>query len=175
MNDYFSCCQKLKTIMKSIFLCCLIAFLLTGCSHRIARSGYQKQQVSGECNVIIQKDIAVPGDVATLAGGITLGETGLSFNCNEATAMETLKKEACSIDADLVIITEEKRPNLWSSCYRCKAEFYRFSTSEAKLAYSGHPIYDHSEVEKRVKTDRRNNTIIAIAAAATGYLLALMF
>jgi hypothetical protein len=161
--------------MKSIFLCCLIAFLFTGCSHRIARSGYQKQQVSGECDVIIQKDMAIPGDVATLVGGIILGETGMSFNCNEETAMETLKKEACSIDADLVIITKEKRPNLWSSCYRCKADFYRFSTPEAKLAYASHPAYDHSEVKKRVKTDRSRNTMIAIGAAATGFLLGALF
>jgi len=161
--------------MKRIIFCCLIAFLFTGCSHRIARSGYTKQQVPGGCDVIIQKDLAVPGDVATLLGGITLGETGMSFNCNEETALKTLKKEACSLDAGLVIIREEKRPNLWSSCYRCKAEFYRFSTPEAKQAYASHPAYEHSEVKKRVKTDRRKNTMIAVGAAFTGFLLGALF
>lgn len=161
--------------MKRILIYGLLALLITSCSHRIARSGYKKQTVPAECEVVIQKDLSLPDTVATMVGGITLGESGISVNCNEATAMETLKKEACSASADLVLITQEKRPDVWSSCYRCKAEFYRFNNQEDKAIYTNHTSYQAIDIKNRVKNDRNKNLGMFMGAVAVGFLTGFLF
>ena len=56
-----------------------------------------------------------------------LGETGFSVECSEGHALKILENEACAINADLVVINEETRPDVWSSCYRCTATFYKLN------------------------------------------------
>lgn len=97
--------------------------LSTSCSHKVVRTGYQKQMVESEdCQVLITKDAAIL-DRATKVGNIRLGESGFSVTCSEEKALEILKREACSIGAEAVLITSEKRPDFISTCYRCEATF----------------------------------------------------
>lgn len=62
----------------------------------------------------------------TIVGKIDAYDTGLSADCSETTILNLFKKEACSVNADIINITEEQHPNLWSSCYQAKAEFLYF-------------------------------------------------
>ena len=120
--------KNLKSIkvafMKPIIYTLLIGLFFTSCSHRIVRTGYQVNKSDYEnCDVIIKRNTEISDTVAIKIGEIKLGETGFSVACSEEHAVKILKNEACAIDADLIIITEENRPDLWSSCYRGLADF----------------------------------------------------
>ena len=157
--------------MKRIVVYSLISILFSSCSHRIVRSGYKMQEnLNNDCEVVIEKNISIPDTVAIKVGEIKLGESGFSMACSEEAALETLKKEACSIDADLILITKEKRPDFWSSCYRCNADFYKFSKLDFKENYKSNPTYDTNQIKNRVKSDRGKNVFMAITAAFAGIL-----
>lgn len=146
-----------------------ILLWLSGCSHRIVRTGYNKHnEPLNSCEVVIKRNIAIPDADATKVGEIKLGESGLSITCSEKAAIELLTKEACSVDADLILITKERRPDLWSSCYRCNAVFYKFTNNNVKQNYESDSSYNNIEVRKRVRNDRGNVAIMTIAATVIG-------
>jgi len=104
-------------------------------------------------------------------GEIKLGETGFSTKCNEAHALEILKNEACALNADIVNISEETRPDSWSTCYRCRAEFY-VNTNKDMVLYSD-LSYRSDQVKKRVKNDRYFNTAVIVSSIVAGIVLIL--
>ncbi|MBK6962510.1 MAG: hypothetical protein IPH20_00905 [Bacteroidales bacterium] len=150
----------------------LILFLIiTGCSHRIIRTGYQMDKSDyRECDIAIQKFIPVT-DSMKKVGEIKLGETGFSVSCSEAHAIEILRNEGCALDANLVIITEETRPDLMSSCYRCKAEFYQL---KGKSDIQTDRQYEPENIQARVSHDRGKNGAILIGSIAAGVLVGLL-
>src|SRR5690554_6067150 len=156
--------------MKNIIIPITFTFLLlSGCSHRIVRTGYNKQnEPLNNCEVVIKRNITIPDADATKVGEIKLGESGFSVTCSEKAAIELLTKEACLIDADLILITKERRPDLWSSCYRCNAEFYKFACIEDKQTYKNDSIYNDVEIIKRVRRDKGFNTTVMLTAFFIG-------
>jgi hypothetical protein len=76
--------------------------------------------------------------------------------------------EGCALKADIINITEETRANLWSSCYRCKADFYSYSNPEFKA--QNDEIYNSEDVKNRVSKDRGNNTLILVGSVVAGFL-----
>ena len=105
-------------------------------------------------------------------GSIKLGESGFSTACSEEHAIEILKNEACGIQADFIHITFENRPDLWSSCYRCEADFYQFKDSLRSI--SEDPTNTKTQVSTRVKKDRAQNTAVLIGALAIGFVIGFM-
>ena len=155
--------------MTKIFNCLIMLLLLTGCSYRIVRTGYEKvESVIPDCNIVIKKQMFIPTSLRKV-GEIKIGESGFSIGCNEANALEILKQEGCSLNATLINITEEYRPDLWSSCYRCKAEFY--INTDDQTAYQNDEQYSPQNVNKRVSKDQIRNTIVGIGAVAFGYFI----
>lgn len=151
------------------FLFVLAILSLVSCSHRIVRHGYQTDKSAYKsCDVIINKNIAV-NDSLQKVGEIVLGETGFSTSCSEAHAIEILTNEACAIDAHVINITEEKRPDLWSSCYRCTAEFYQYKSDMTPLRSDEY--YKAEHVNTRVEQDRQQNTVVTIIAVVAGFVL----
>lgn len=148
-----------------------LSMILIGasCSHRIDRIGYQISKSDNlNCELIVVKFMP-QSDSLQKIGEIKLGDTGFSVSCSEAHAIEILKNEACAIHADLINITEENRPDLWSSCYRCKAEFYKTNLSTPQPTTSSD--YKPEKIQTRVKDDKKNNTVVIILAAVLGYTL----
>lgn len=156
--------------MKRYILPILITMLLiTSCSHRVVRTGYgNNKQTYYNCNVTVKKSDYPDNNNAVKVGEVKLGDTGFSVVCNENDAIELLKKEACSVGANLVIITDEKRPDLISSCYRCKAILYR--TEDIQNTETDQK-YEQYEVNQRVKKDRKNNTVVIVGSVILGFTL----
>lgn len=152
----------------------LVGSLFISCNHRIVRTGY-KADISDYkyCDIAIKINQAPDTAKATKLGEIKLGEAGFSTDCNEEKALTILKGEGCALDADLIVIFDEVRPNIWSSCYRCRAEFYKFADTTMKL--KSDPIYSNEQLRERIKKDRSTNvTIVAGLVAATiiiGFLI----
>jgi hypothetical protein len=155
--------------MKSIVNFFLVLLLLSGCTHRIVRTGYQTGKSDySDCNIAITRFMQVTDSVLKI-GEIKLGESGFSVACSESHAIQILKNEGCAIQADLINIVEENRPDLWSSCYRCRAEFYKFKNSPVKIQ-SDHSYYPEN-VSTRVSRDRSRNTALAVAGGVLGIVL----
>lgn len=161
--------------MKRIFYLLITVLLFSNCSHRIIRTGYQiKKSDYVACDVVIKKDTSFADTTATKIGEIKLGESGFSVACSEEHAINILKGEACAINADIIIITEENRPDLWSSCYRCRAEFYRFNISDNDKEIKSDDIYNSGEIQNRVSEDRSKNTAIAVGSVVVGFIIGFL-
>jgi len=162
-------------MMKRIFYLLITVLLFSNCSHRIIRTGYQiKKSDYVACDVVIKKDTSFADTTATKIGEIKLGESGFSVACSEEHAINILKGEACAINADIIIITEENRPDLWSSCYRCRAEFYRFNISDNDKEIKSDDIYNSGEIQNRVSEDRSKNTAIAVGSVVVGFIIGFL-
>lgn len=107
----------------ALFFFAFTLVFLSSCSHKVLRIGYTKtnsEQLA--CQVSISKSNVVP-ESAKVMGSIKLGDTGFSVSCSEQKAIQILKKEACSLGANVVLIKSELLPGFLSSCYRCEADF----------------------------------------------------
>ncbi|MFA5330096.1 MAG: hypothetical protein WC384_20045 [Prolixibacteraceae bacterium] len=159
--------------MKKAFFYFILLILFTGCSHRIVRMGYQINKADyRNCDIVIKKQMIV-SDSLQKVGEIKLGETGLSIACSEEDAIEILKNEGCALKANVINITEETRADLWSSCYRCKAEFYRYTNPDFKA--QSDKGYQPENINKRVSKDRGKNTVMIIGGLAAGFLFGFLF
>lgn len=156
--------------MKQFLIVSLILFSLVSCSHRIVRTGYQNLNDT-LCDIPILKSLPSNDSISSI-GEIKLGESGFSVNCNEADAILILKKEACSIHADFIFITQEKRPDAWSTCYRCNAVFYKYKDGFNKPVI--HYNNDSNAIRDRVNKDKNTNMITLFVSLVIGYALGLM-
>lgn len=155
--------------MKKFIFYSILLLLISSCNHRIVRTGYQKSKSDFKnCDIIIKK-FMMNTDSLQKVGEIKLGETGFSVACSEAHALEILKKEGCALNANIIYIVEESRPDLWSSCYRCTAEFYK--SNGAVTTTQNNEYYNLQQVNERVSNDRNRNTLIGIGAVVLGFIL----
>lgn len=154
--------------MKKLSIYLILLFLISSCTHQIIRTGYQTDKSeSKNCDIVIKKFMTIT-DSLQKVGEIKLGDSGFSVACSEAHALEILRKEGCALNANIVNIVEETRPDFLSSCYRCRAVFYKFKGS---MKDQNNDYYKSQEVDKRVSTDRTRNTFIGIGAAVLGFVI----
>jgi hypothetical protein len=143
--------------MRYTLLIILILFI-SSCSYRITRNynNSNSNQTSSNCNPLILKKKNLYGLNAKYLGSIKLDDSGISINCSEKKAKETLNHEACSIKSNLINITEEVYPG-YSSCYRCIADFYfvDFSDEITKEILEGNnrTILKYDSINKIVWSD----------------------
>ena len=153
----------------------LLSLVLTSCSPRIVRTGYQMQEAGNEaCDVAIRKNLSISEELSTKLGEVEIADTGFSVECSEEHALEILKREACAVNADLIVITAEKRPNLWSSCYRARAEFYKYKPGEDMEELAGDEAYKPENVQERVSQDQWRHTAVIGGSAVIGVLLSFL-
>ncbi len=81
------------------------------------------------------------------------GTFGKSYT--EANALGQLKREACTINADVINIIKEKRVRLFSNAYRCTAEFYKLNKLDT---LKSDERFDMINVDNRVGVDERKNS-----------------
>lgn len=141
--------------MKNLFYLLAVLMLFSSCSHRIVRTEYKANKSSDEpCYSIIKKNMTISDTLAKLVGEIKLGESGFSVSCSEEHAIRILRNEDCYLGANLIVITDEHRPDAWSSCYRCSAKFYKYNSIEIVNNQKSDDIYKKEYVQERVKSDR---------------------
>jgi len=161
--------------MKKVFFFIVVTLLFSNCTHRIVRTGYDVSSSNYDpCDVIIKKYTSIPDSIATKLGEIKLGESGFSVVCSEAHAINIMKDEACAIGADIIIITNEVRPDLWSSCYRCSASFYKYNSSTLVIVDKNNIVYNPDNIQKRVSQDRSRNIGIVIGSIVVTVVVLLL-
>ncbi len=160
--------------MKKYFLLSLLIFLY-GCSAKIVRTGYQVSDIQeadpANCNIFIKGNIEIGSEHLETVGEIEASDTQFSVDCAEVRVLTIFATEACGLKADIVHIIEESQPDIWSTCYRAKANFLRLKDKALKdnivyeSRYSPELILERSEV-----THGRN--AILFGAGMLGSILA---
>lgn len=151
-----------------LFISILLSlFILTACSPRISRHGYEfdPNRAQDRCDIAMTQFREFSEDEVEVLAKVDIGDTGFTITCEESDVLNILKKEGCVIDAEVVNITEEKRADHWSTCYRASAEFLRLKDKYHKEAMKSDAAYDASSVTRRVEEDKRRkmgNTIGAV-------------
>lgn len=155
-------------IMKKSAIYLTLSILISSCSHSIVRTGYQVTKSDYKhCEIAIKRNLSIT-DSMQKVGEIKLGESGFSVNCSEADAIQILKNEGCALNADVINITEEKRGDVWSSCYRCRAEFYKLANPAIHIQSDDN--FKNANVLKRASYDKHRNIGMAIGAVVAGFI-----
>jgi hypothetical protein len=175
LNEFIS--MKKSIVM---LVLCSAAVLFTGCAAGVKRIGYQappKQEVKAAPRgaIAIQKKTDYDKSAVELLGKIKVYDAGFSTECDEALVLDLICSEGYALKADLVIITKEKYPDLWSTCFRADADFVRFKDREAVKAlvsdaqYAPELIIERSE---RAGKRTRNMIIGTVAGGVLGGIIA---
>jgi len=67
----------------------------------------------------------LPENYETVAT-VKYGDAGFSVGCSQEDIREKMSAEACRSGANGILIREEKKPGLASTCYRVTAEFISY-------------------------------------------------
>jgi hypothetical protein len=149
----------------------LFSQILIGCgsTHKITRVGYEQNSTeTKDCNVVLTKDTS-DNSTAEKKGEINLGDSGSSTKCSPNEAYAILKNEACHLNANLVIITEEKMPDLISSCYRCHATFYTLDSSYISKKYNINNTVSKELIGKLNEEAKSSNLALNILGYGVGF------
>ena len=147
--------------------------LFTNCNHRIVRINYNKTSTENKhCDVPITNNLSLIGSSSQYIGSIKLKDSGFSSYCSEYEAIRVLKSEACIVDANIVIIREEHRPDRKSTCYRCVADFYKTKNKNIKNIDNN---YHLNNIQERVLKDKEVNkqNLIYILTFSIGMALTM--
>lgn len=170
--------MKTKYFFSSlVFLFAL--FLLSGCASGISRTGYQLpagrtskdlplRPIAIQCNAKYDTN-----DVVTL-GAIHAYDTGFSTRCDEAYVLDVFCREGNMLGADLINITEEHQPDVWSSCYRARAQFLRFKDSDKAKTLVSDAKYASDLIIKRSTDANKRNLEMITAGVMAGPLAVLI-
>ncbi|MBC9795111.1 DUF2846 domain-containing protein [Sinomicrobium weinanense] len=111
----------------------LIGITLVACSPKIrsnlANTTFPPLE-SKDKIIILDESEKVPEN-SVLVGDLKIGDSGFSTDCGYTTVIENAKETAKKSGANIIKLTEVKKPNFGSSCYRIKAKLYRNSGREA--------------------------------------------
>ncbi|MGJ7030903.1 hypothetical protein [Niabella hirudinis] len=72
-------------------------------------------------------------DNAKKLGTAKFGDSGFSTDCDFNSNLVKARKIARQNGANIVKVTEKKTPDLWSTCYRIKVDFYLYEGNVASL------------------------------------------
>ncbi len=73
--------------------------------------------------VVYELNDAPPANAKKISN-IKIGDGGFKFNCGYAQTVEQAKEKARWVGGNLIKITEIRKPDMWSSCYRLHADVY---------------------------------------------------
>lgn len=112
---------------KTITLTLLITVILQSCSPKIrthlSTETYKALDPETEILIVNQNE-KVPAD-SEFIGELKIGDSGFSTDCGYSKVINDAKESAKKSGANLIHLTEVKKPNLASTCYRIKAKLYR--------------------------------------------------
>ena len=145
----------------------LILTLLSSCSPKIGSTIISKQNPlsDSEMVLVLQKEDTFVNDGIEI-GSIKSGDNGLSMNCTYNEIIEKLRQLARQNGANIIKITEQKSPDLWSTCERIKAQIYKvpdFRKYEKEIVWTRNRKLTWDDFKGKPKTISNTNV------AATTY------
>lgn len=135
-----------------------------GCAASIHRQGYTLPEDAelAACEMPIQSNAGSDLNEFELLGEVEVADSGFSTSCDEALVLHRLVLEACYLDADLINITQERRPDSQSTCYQAKAMFLRLRDRSRRAQLASDDEYAAGLVRNRAEdTHRRNRSVIS--------------
>ena len=123
---------------KTYILLALGVLILQSCSPKIRTnlSTETHQALTDNTEVlIIKQDEKVPEN-SIFIGDLKIGDSGFSTDCGYTTVMEEAKTHAKNSGANLIHLTEVKKPSSGSTCYKIKAKLYRNLNQESLAGLS---------------------------------------
>ena len=113
--------------MKRIISILIIGILIQSCSPKIrshlTTSKFLPIEKATKI-IVIEEEENIPNN-SDFVGDLKIGDSGFSTDCGYEKVIESAKLTARKSGANLIKLTEIKRPNFVSTCYRIKAKMYR--------------------------------------------------
>lgn len=109
------------------FILSLSTLLLFSCAATVKTSITSKEEALTSNDKVAFLDInhKVPEN-ARKVGEAKFGDSGFSTDCDFNSNLIKARQIARENGANIVKVTENKTPDLWSSCYRMKVDFYKY-------------------------------------------------
>ncbi|MBD3314188.1 MAG: hypothetical protein GF344_00235 [Chitinivibrionales bacterium] len=155
----------------------LVSFMAIGCGPSLKRMDYLEDQHvprAGECKVVFKRDVEIRSEKGKIIGTLKVGDTGFSSRCHEDDILEILRKEACDIGADVVVLRKIRQPDFLSSCYRVTADFVRLSDSTYVERIESDEAYDSTAVKRRVRDRKAMQVAFAVVGGVIGLTLSFV-
>ena len=155
---------------KTLALGLFFIFILTGCGgiHNISRTGYVVESYTKSgCIVHFTRELKSNVKIEP-KGSIALTDKG-SSKCSPEDAFNILRNEACELDANLIEISNERMPDLGSSCYRCDAVFYKVDSSFVATNYKAEDLISNETIESMTGKSKTASTFLYIGGFAVGF------
>ncbi len=132
--------------MKRLFYFAFLILFIYSCSPKIGSTISSKQVPLSDSNfvLVLQQQDDFNNDGIEV-DSIKSGDNGLSTNCTYYEVIDKLKQLARQNGANVIKITEHKRPDRWSSCERLKAKIYK--------------VPDFRKHEKEIEWDANRNLV----------------
>lgn len=113
--------------MKNLFLTLSSALILTSCASTVKTNIANKETALTTNDKVAFLDLnhKVP-ETAKKIGNAKFGDSGFSTDCDFNSNLIKARQIARENGANIVKVTETKKPDLWSSCYRIKVDFYKY-------------------------------------------------
>jgi len=152
-----------------------LLFFTISCAPKIVRHGYEFDlNQNNNCNIAIIQNKEFTADEAEVVSKIEIDDTGFTVNCDELEIINILKAEGCTMNADFINITEEKRPDFWSTCYRASAEFVRLKENDNNKPVISDAKYQETEINKRMFNDRAGRVIRMGVSVVIGLVIGFL-
>lgn len=120
--------------MKNNFIFLFLALLLINCSASVSStfSNTLKPLTIEDKVAFLDLQHNVP-EGSIKIGEAKYGDSGFSVDCDFNSNLIKARTLARQNGANIIKIIEKKNPDLWSSCYRMKIEFYFYSGKVEEL------------------------------------------
>ncbi len=112
----------------------LLALALLACAPKVSETWWAEGTApkSPDCKLDVYEPGLLPTDHSLpVIGEINIRDSGFTVNCGRTRIRQMLRERACAAGADAIEITQEKNPDLLSSCYRVKARLIRYADEGA--------------------------------------------
>ncbi|MBY0066917.1 hypothetical protein [Empedobacter falsenii] len=113
--------------MKHFILSLSTALLLTSCASTVKTTitNQEKALTTNDKVAFLDVNHKVPENAKKI-GNTKFGDSGFSTDCDFNSNLIKARQIARENGANIVKVTESKKPDLWSSCYRMKIDFYKY-------------------------------------------------
>lgn len=123
---------------RTFILTFLILMIFQSCSPKIRTklSTEETKPLDSEIEVLIIKEYDEIPENSKFIGELKIGDSGFSTDCGYTKVISDAKATAKKSGANLIYLTEVKKPNFGSTCYRIKAKLYRNLNQEVISSFS---------------------------------------
>lgn len=112
---------------RTLILFLFLVIILQSCSPKIRTnlSSESQKPLDPEIKIlVINQDEKLPEN-SQFIGDLKVGDSGFSTDCGYTKVIDEAKETARKTGANLIYLTQVKKPDLASTCYRIKAKLYK--------------------------------------------------